>query len=378
MSQVVKTVSLYYKNDAAGTIGSDKVYIVEMTDAGGGLFHVTGYNGRRNENLTPRPQTEGAPVSRARADEIFNKLVEKKKNDRKSPYKEGEPYNIGGSFVPPDAAERDDVQCQLLTPIDDPERAADVVVDDNYAVQEKYDGKRILLFGERSGIVGYNRSNKAVALPGDLVSAGQKLVKRWGDFQLDGEQVGVEYYAFDLLSLAGDNLREYSFFDRWLAFKALGNSHFDVIFHATTEFHKQRKVSLVEQLFKRGAEGAVLKHIHSRYLPGRQRDQFKFKFTTTASCIVTGKNEKNSVSIGVFDNGNLIPVGNVTIRNSRTVVKEGDVVEVRYLYAHRGGSLVQPFMIRVRDDVGPNACLISQLKYKGEPYQESPHANQTH
>jgi len=44
----------------------------------------------------------------------------------------------------------------------------------------------------------------------------------------------------------------------------------------------------------------------------------------------------------------------------------GAVIEVRYLYAYRGGSLFQPTYLGLRDDIEVDACLLSQLKYKKE------------
>jgi bifunctional non-homologous end joining protein LigD len=47
-------------------------------------------------------------------------------------------------------------------------------------------------------------------------------------------------------------------------------------------------------------------------------------------------------------------VGNVT------VPAPGDVVEVRYLYAYRGGSLYQPVYLGRREDVDAPACLLGR------------------
>ncbi|HZZ00926.1 MAG TPA: hypothetical protein VFE36_15300 [Candidatus Baltobacteraceae bacterium] len=44
----------------------------------------------------------------------------------------------------------------------------------------------------------------------------------------------------------------------------------------------------------------------------------------------------------------------------------GDVVEIRYLYAYRGGSLYQPVYLGKRTDMDQSDCKLSQLKYKGE------------
>jgi hypothetical protein len=39
-------------------------------------------------------------------------------------------------------------------------------------------------------------------------------------------------------------------------------------------------------------------------------------------------------------------------------------VEIRYLYAFKGGSLFQPFLIGVREDVEPNECTVTQCFFK--------------
>ena len=59
-------------------------------------------------------------------------------------------------------------------------------------------------------------------------------------------------------------------------------------------------------------------------------------------------------------------VGNVTIPSNKEVPAINSIIEVRYLYAYKGGSLYQPTYLGVRDDIGVDDCLISQLKYKQE------------
>lgn len=41
-------------------------------------------------------------------------------------------------------------------------------------------------------------------------------------------------------------------------------------------------------------------------------------------------------------------------------------VEIRYLYAYKGGSLYQPAFLGERDDIPAEECVLSQLKYKPE------------
>jgi hypothetical protein len=44
----------------------------------------------------------------------------------------------------------------------------------------------------------------------------------------------------------------------------------------------------------------------------------------------------------------------------------GEVVEIRYLYCLRGGSLYQPVLIGKRNDVDQDECSAAQIKYKEE------------
>ena len=48
------------------------------------------------------------------------------------------------------------------------------------------------------------------------------------------------------------------------------------------------------------------------------------------------------------------------------IVEERAIIEVRYLYAYKGGSLYQPTFLDVRTDIDEQECLLSQLKYKKE------------
>jgi bifunctional non-homologous end joining protein LigD len=62
----------------------------------------------------------------------------------------------------------------------------------------------------------------------------------------------------------------------------------------------------------------------------------------------------------------MIPVGNVTIPPNHNIPVAGDVVEVEYLYAYKGGSIYQPVYRGKRTDLDINACTTDQLKYKPE------------
>ena len=84
---------------------------------------------------------------------------------------------------------------------------------------------------------------------------------------------------------------------------------------------------------------------------------------------------KRSVKIGLLDSvsGDLvkmISVGNVTIPPNYGIPAVGDIVEVEYLYAYKGGSIYQPVYRGKRTDVDISACILGQLKFKPEGREE--------
>ena len=110
------------------------------------------------------------------------------------------------------------------------------------------------------------------------------------------------------------------------------------------------------------------------YSPGRPNTggtQLKFKFVESASFVVTARNAKRSVSLGLFDNkgdGNtLVPAGNVTIPPNHAVPAVGEVCETKFLYAFReSGCIYQPVYVGKRCDIPASECTTDQLKYKSQ------------
>jgi hypothetical protein len=136
-----------------------------------------------------------------------------------------------------------------------------------------------------------------------------------------------------------------------------------------------QKRNMLDRLRKNGKEGAVFKNSTAPYTPGRPASggsQLKLKFTATASCIVAERNgRKRRVALELIESSGRIGVGNVTIPPNHAIPGKGNVVEVRYLYAHPGGSLYQPVYLGLRDDIAISDCIIGQLKFKtGEQESE--------
>lgn len=243
-----------------------------------------------------------------------------------------------------------------------------------WVAQEKHDGVRHMIF-LKGGVLG--ASNKL----GNEASVERKVMKSFEGisrpFLVDGELVGETFYAFDLLEADGQDLRRQSYKERlryltaWMRDCVTPSDHVVLV-----ESHIGCPTIVAEMLAK-GAEGVVFKRLSSAYEAGRPSsggDQFKYKFTNTASFIVTGQNgNKRSVSLGLFEGAwgsnqtqPTVAVGSCTIPANKGIPSEGSVVEVRYLYAYRGGSIYQPCYLGERNDILHIECQMSQLRYKGE------------
>ena len=204
-------------------------------------------------------------------------------------------------------------------------------------------------------------------MPQPIVEQAQLIGGR--QWLMDGEAVGDAYFAFDLLEEDGVDLRKEPYSRRLDALVAIvpceGRS---VIRTRATATRTAQKQEMLDALSRLKAEGVVFKRHAAPYTPGRPAsggDQLKLKFTATASCIVAKANgTKRSVAMVLLEGSKRVAVGNVTVPASQQIPKAGSIIEVRYLYAFPGGSLFQPVCLGPRDDIGPDACTVSQLKYK--------------
>jgi bifunctional non-homologous end joining protein LigD len=135
------------------------------------------------------------------------------------------------------------------------------------------------------------------------------------------------------------------------------------LIHSYFAGKKSRRLEL--QAWQQGGrEGVVFKRLDAPYREGRSDDALKLKFTASASVIVAAVNEGvRSVQIKAVDD---TPLGNVTIPVNKAIPRQGSIIEVKYLYAYRGGSLYQPVYVGVRRDIEPGACTTAQLKYVKE------------
>jgi len=342
-------ITLYFQQGK-----SDKIYKAAL-EKQGELFLVNFAYGRRGATLKTGTKTQ-TPVPYEKAKKIYDKLILSKSAKGYVPNADESDYVYESDQV------KTGIHCQLLNPIEESE-LAEFINNDEWWGQQKMDGKRMLI-QKSTELIAINRKGLSVGAPQSIFDSAAKLNR---NFIIDGEAIGDDLYVFDLLNLDDEDIRSKPYQERYELLLSLGFSNaIKIVTPAKTE---KEKKSQVKKLRKAAAEGVVYKKHTAIYEPGRPNsggNQRKFKFYETASVIVSKINNKRSVGVAVLEKGKAVFVGNVTISINKEIPKEGDIIEVRYLYAYKGGSLYQPTFLGVRTDVEEKECVIEQLKYKQE------------
>ena len=357
MNAVMETserVSLYYREGS-----SDKVYQAAIEPADGS-FVVNFAYGRRGATLTTGTKTS-SPVDFDTAKKIYTKLVSEKKAKGYTEGENGTPYQHTDK-------QASGILPQLLNPIEEAEVEL-LLRDDNFCAQEKFDGRHLLIRKQDDHLEGINKKGLLVGLPQTVAN---DICNLPGRFIPDGESIGDDYHAFDLLEFNGENLRPLPYRVRLvrLVNLLLSNSRHPHVKLVETVFTTQQKTELWQRLRRENREGIVFKRLDAIYTPGRPNSggpQLKFKFVATLSAVVAKINAKRSVELSLFNGRSLVSCGNVTIPPNHEIPPVGAVVDTRYLYAAKeSGVLYQPVYLGPRDDIDPGECLVSQLKFKAE------------
>lgn len=282
---------------------------------------------------------------------------------------------------------------QLFHSIDNIEQLEQLVRNDDYAFEQKVDGMRMMTRIHMGGIEFLTRGGR----PLKSTAAMQHFDAVKNSFQalidalpteseviIDGEILTDtgKYVAFDmpLYSMYGQrivapyNMNEDRFKELSITIHTLMADNLLLVRRASD---RRGKEWLLEEVYRAGGEGVMVKGKHAQYTPGeRVKHSLKYKFTDTADVIIIGKNsgesknskrggDKINYELGVYDTtihpNEVIHVGNCSgIGKDDCAV--GDVAEVKYLYRGAGGKLVQPTLIRRRDDKLAHECTVEQLR----------------
>lgn len=351
----MQKIDLYFKEGS-----SDKEYHAQIEQSGSG--YVVNFQYGRVGNALQTGTKTPSPVSLPEAEKIYTKLVKEKMG-------KGYAEKTGGStqtFSSPAVAVKQtfNIFPQLLNPVEDPEW---FIMNDEWLAQEKFDGERRMIVSDKA-IMGLNRKGQQVPLPDNISTSIKK------EMILDGEIIGDTEYVFDILSLDGEDLTGLPCIERI----AVLNSNLKLgkgIVVVETAYTNEEKRAMYHRLKNAKKEGVVFKKKDSPYTAGRPNsggNQIKFKFYKTATFIVKNVTAgKRSVGLELLDGNVRVFMGKVTIPPNHAVPNIGDLVEVRYLYAYKGGAIFQPTYIGVRTDLDIDAANMKQIIYKaGSPEEE--------
>ena len=343
---------LFYRDGS-----SDKEYHAAINPVDGG-YTVTFAFGRRGSALTAGTKTT-SPVTLDKARLIYDKLLAEKTAKGYTPAGAGTPF-----AATDDEKRMSGLVPQLLNSIDT-EAAQALLADGAWCVQEKFDGRRIMVSVNSGQAEGSNRNGLCVFLPQEVVDSMAHLP----DCELDGELLGEKYVVFDVLRLDANDLRSSSYRTRYEVLQDLLRLSFGPsVCAAETAWDMPGKKALYDRVAAAGGEGVVFKKVNSHSVAGRPASggsQVKYKFYATCTCLVTAQNDQRSVRLSLRDaSGSAAGIGAVTIPSNNAVPPVGALVEVRYLYAYKGGSLYQPVYLGERDDLDETDCDLGQLKYK--------------
>jgi bifunctional non-homologous end joining protein LigD len=349
--QMNESIELAFKEGS-----SDKVYHAELKAEGDGYVVNFAY-GRRGNALVTGTKT-AAPVLHDVAQAIYVKLIKSKTAKGYKP--EGDP--LDGITV---VTDKEDVgiRPQLLNEITE-EEAEKYLRNELWCMQEKNDGRRKMIESTGSNLKGANKKGFLTPI---IPSMEAELKKISGAFIIDGEDMGDEIRLFDMISFP-----HMTYEDRYGMLEDLFDEprfkHLKVV---ETAWQETAKRQMFNRLKASKAEGVVFKLKSAPYTAGRPNsygDQLKCKFYESASCIVTSVSDvKRSIGVSVLDyddSWSPVEVGNVTVYPNQDIPKVNDIVEVKYLYYYPNGSLYQPVLLGVRDDVDDKECLLSKLKTK--------------
>jgi predicted DNA-binding WGR domain protein len=261
---------------------------------------------------------------------------------------------------------------QQPLPIDSDEEVERLLDDDNWGMQDKYDGKKVTVRVKDGQGQAFNKKGEPIVIPkqvmDDVLACGR-------DLEIDGELIGFRYVVYDCLYL--DNVAAEANYDLRGQTYQRRHSKIPRAFNERGGFGGSIEVAPLyvggeakrrryEEILLANGEGVVFKRLGALFTAGKSHgDMRKKKFWASASCIVIqGREGKRSVGIALYKGRNLVNIGNVTIGGKKPIPAENSIIEVKYLYAFPGGCLHQPSYLGPRDDIDKEECLLSQLKYK--------------
>lgn len=349
---------------------SDKQYNVHLRQKEDGWI-VDFENGRRGKPLRSGTKTKD-PIDFETAQATFDKLVKTKKSGG---YTEEESGMVFAGTE--QAGDVTGFQPQLLNEVTQEE--AEALGDTgHYWIQTKHDGERRGTLCTTQDFIHSNRRGLRVGVAQSVQDALEAL-KNSGlaEFEIDCEDMSDHLVVFDVLMFDGEDIRELPFETRANMLIALRDltvqEGLDNIIKVDVPVKAANANDVRQAILKSradGEEGITLKDGREPATAGRPASggpALKLKNWDNATCrVASASGTKRSIGLELHDNGDWRKVGNCTLPGNHDFPEVGSLVEIRYLYAYKDGSLFQPTYRGPRTDLEENAASIQQLKYKRE------------
>ena len=185
----IQSASLHFREG-----DSDKVYQAAVEPKADGYIVTFAY-GRRGNTLATGIKND-TPVPLETATQLFHKLVASKVAKGYQPDgQSAKPYQQSGG-----EGRDSGIRCQLLNPVEK-EDVPRLLIGRTHCLQEKFDGRRLMVRKQGDEITGINRRGLVIAIPDPIREAVEHIPF---DVLIDGEAVGDTLHAFDLLEVKGN------------------------------------------------------------------------------------------------------------------------------------------------------------------------------
>jgi bifunctional non-homologous end joining protein LigD len=359
-----ETIELYFQQGS-----SDKVYHLQLESVEE-RWSVNAQWGRRGSAL--QSDTKVSSVAYEEAKRVYDRIVREKTGKG---YRIAQAKTNGNTPISvglPSVKEHSGHAPELLTPIEEPE-ALQFVQDASWWFQQKFDGRRLAVQKTDGQYSGINKLGQLIPIDSRLTKCLESVQSQ--AFLVDGEITDSRFHLWDLLSINGTDLRIQPYEIRYARLGLVFRGVDEALRVCETAMTPKAKRAFVKAMHESRAEGFVCKNRNAAYAGGRAEQHFKCKFVTTSSFIVGPKpaakaaDGHRSIGLYLLEENRQRFMGTVGVPERYALPREGQIVEIRYLYCHPGadGKLIQAkYFGKIRDDVARGDCSVNQLKIKAD------------
>jgi bifunctional non-homologous end joining protein LigD len=359
-----ETIELYFQQGS-----SDKVYHLQLESVEE-QWSVNAQWGRRGSAL--QSDTKVSSVAYEEAKHVYDRIIREKTGKgyliAQATTSGDTPISVGL----PSVKEHSGHAPELLSPIEEPE-ALQLAQDASWWFQQKFNGRRLAVQKADGQYSGINKLGQLIPIDARLTKCLESVQAE--AFLVDGEITDSRFHLWDLLDINGTDLRIQPYEIRYARLGLVFRGVDEALRVCDTAMTPKTKRAFVKAMHDSRAEGFVCKNRNAAYAGGRAGQHFKCKFVTTSSFIVGPKpaakaaDGHRSIALYLLEENRQRFMGTVGVPERYTLPREGQIVEIRYLYCHPGaeGKLIQAkYFGKIRDDVARADCSVNQLKIKAD------------